>query len=129
MLSDERDGYAKLLYSMASFATGDYDVASVALRRALLTTDLLIDRPLDLRTLYKDLHQFDVQVDRLKHYVANHPKNRESRFLLGYINYATGRQEPAVVIFGSLTMEDQSDLLVNKLLKAAALSKPSTGGL
>lgn len=129
MLSDERDGYAKLLYSMTSFATGDYDVAAVALRRALLTTDLLIDRPLDIRTLYQDLHQFDVQIDRLKHYVTKHPKDRESRFLLGYINYATGRQKPAVAIFGTLSLENHDDILVSKLLKAAALSKPSTRGL
>lgn len=123
MLSDERDGYVKLLYAMTGFATGEYELAAVALRRALLTTDLLIDRPLDVRTLYQDLHKFDVQIDRLKHYVADHPKDRQSRFLLGYINYATGRQEPAVVLFGTLATENHEDILVHKLLKAAALSK------
>lgn len=124
MLSDERDGYAKLLYAVSGFAMGEYDLASIALRRALMTTDLLIDRPLDVRNLYKDLHQYDMQMDRLKRYVADHLKDRETRFLLGYLNYATGRQEPAVAIFGALSIENQEDLLSAKLLKAVSLAKP-----
>ncbi len=124
MLADERDGYAKLLYGMSSFALGEYEVASVAVRRALLTTELLIDQPLDLRTLYAEPLLFERQLDELIRRVQQNKDDQAAKFLLGYLNYSIGRVEAAVAMFTELSTIDPADTLALKLRNKAKLARP-----
>ncbi len=120
VMSDERDGYAKVLYAWANFALGNYEVAAAALRRGLLTTPDLVDYPLDLRTLYPDLEILDRQRDDLKRFIAGNPGHREAQFVWGYLLYSTGEAGPAESVFNSLESADKNDTLMSLLGDAAA---------
>jgi len=112
VLADERDGYAKVLYAWASFALGDFDVAAAALRRALLTTSDLITYPMDLRTLYSDPAPLSGQIDALFRFNAEHPANRESGLLLGYLFYSIGEADRAASILNGLADSDRTDTMM-----------------
>jgi hypothetical protein len=124
MLADERDGYAKLLYGLSNFALGEFEVASVAVRRALLTTDFLIERPLDARTLYEDPLMFEGQLERLIRHVTEHKDDGQAKFLLAYLHYSIGRADTAAAMLTDLTASDPSDTLAVKLRNAARTAKP-----
>lgn len=124
MLADERDGYAKLLYGVSNFAMGEFEVASVAVRRALLTTDFLIERPLDVRTLYADQTDFETQLDRLVQYVTEHKNDNQAKFLLAYLYYSIGRSDTAAAMLTDLTASDASDTLAVKVRDAAKATEP-----
>lgn len=119
VMTDERDGYAKTLYAWANFALGDYEAASAAIRRALLTTPDLVDYPLDLRTLYPDRAVLDRHSDALMRFLADHPQHREAQLLWGYLLYSIGQAEPAASVFTALAGADQNDTLLSLLRDAA----------
>jgi thioredoxin-like negative regulator of GroEL len=119
VLADERDGYAKLLYGLTSFATGDYAVAAVSWRRALLTSDMLIDRPPDVRYLYEDEAAFRSQFDALTRIASERPDDRDVNFVLAYLLYATGEAERAATLFDRLAETDKADALSATLAETA----------
>ena len=98
VLADERDGYAKFLYALANLALGEYDVAAVALRRALHTTPELLEYPVDVRSLYPDGSVFERQVASLAAFVRTRPTDWGARLLLGYLYYGGGEPEQAFAV-------------------------------
>jgi len=119
VMTDARDGYAKMLYAWANFALGDYEVAAAAIRRALLTTSDLVENPLDLRTLYPDRATLDRQSDGLTRFLADHPDHREAQLVWGYLLYSIGQAEPAASMFNGLAGAEPNDTLVPLLRDAA----------
>ena len=119
VLADERDGYAKMLYAWANFALGDYPVAAASIRRSLLTTNDLIDYPMDLRTLYSDPTLLEGQTEALVQFVRDHPDDREAELVLGYLYYSVGQAERAASVFTGLAGADQNDTLSSLLRDAA----------
>jgi tetratricopeptide (TPR) repeat protein len=119
VLADERDGYAKILYAWANFALGDYPVAAASIRRSLLTTNDLIDYPMDLRTLYSDPMLLEGQKEALLQFVRDHPDDREAELVLGYLYYSVGQAERAAGVFTGLAGADQNDTLLSLLRDAA----------
>jgi tetratricopeptide (TPR) repeat protein len=119
VLADERDGYVKMLFAWTQFAIGDYDTASSAMRRALLTTPDLIDYPMDLRTLYSDKTLLESQTERLRRWVADRPDHRESVLLLAYLHYSIGEAGAAAGVFQGLASRDSTDVLAAQLSDAA----------
>lgn len=109
MLADERDGYAKFLYALVNFAMGDYEVAGMAIRRALLTTADLIDYPVDVRVLYPQPLIFDTQREKLIRQVDQSPQDRGALLLLGYLHYAAGEPERALAVLDRLVEIDSDD--------------------
>ncbi len=109
MLADERDGYAKFLYALANFAMRDYEVAGIALQRALLTTPALIEYPVDVRGLYEPPFLFEAQLKHLSGFVERHTDHRGALLLLGYLHYASGQAERALVIVTALSESDTDD--------------------
>ena len=118
MFADERDGHAKLLYAMASFAMRDYELAGTALRRALITTPRLLEYPVDVRGLYTHVDLYEVQLDALVHYVATHPDDGDAQLLLGYVHYATDAPERALRVLDRLTTADPTDDLAAVLAES-----------
>ena len=119
VLTDERDGYAKLLYAWANFALGDFDTAAASLRRSLWTTTDLVDYPMDLRTLYSDRSALTLQTERLERVVAENPMNRESAMVLAYLYYSVGEADRAASMFSSVADRDADDTLAAQLRDAA----------
>jgi len=120
VMADERDGYAKLLHAVASFARGDYELAGLTARRALHTSQVLMYQPPDLRTLYADAETFRAHLVALCTYVDQHRANGNAKFLLGYVYFATGQPEDAVRLFSELAGKDDEDSLANKMYEIAS---------
>lgn len=112
VLADDDDGYAKLFYGLANFALGDYGAAATAVRRALQSIPDLIEDPIDLRVLYTDELVVQAHLARLKQLVETRPGDREARFLLGYLYYATGAPVQAQTVLQSLAGLSAEDELV-----------------
>lgn len=119
VMADERDGYAKLLYGVAAFATGDFRLAGVTIRRALRTSEGLVYRPLDVRTLYGDQSVFKTHRLALLTHVKNYPADRDAKFVLAYVDYATAQPELAAERFGELAAADKNDDLAMRLYETA----------
>jgi len=119
VFSDERDGYAKVLYAWSNFALGDYDVAAAAIRRALLTTPDLVTYPMDLRTLYSDAATLDRQTDALLRFLADRPNHAEAQLVWGYLLYSIGQADRAASVFNGLAGADANDTIVLRLRDAA----------
>lgn len=120
VLGDERDGYAKVLYATANFATGDYGVAATAIRRALLTTPELTTYPIDLRSLYADPTTLYGQMDALAKHLTAHSDDRDAAFLLAYLHYSIGEPQPAQAMFKLLAETDSTDTVASQLYQAAS---------
>lgn len=118
VLADERDGYAKFLYALANFAVGEYDVAAMALRRALSTTPEMIEYPVDVRSLYPAESVFERQMDLLARFVTAHPQDRGARLLLGYLHYGGGEPERALSVLPGAAASDPDDEVTALLLDA-----------
>ncbi len=123
VLADERDGYAKLLLALTHFAMREYDIASLALRRSLLTADVLIREPLDVRTLYDDPGLFQSQLSDLTAHVAREPWAHESHLLLAYVLFSIGEVDAAASILERFTRRNSEDVLAKQLL-ASVRSTP-----
>ena len=115
MLMDERDGYAKLLYAVASFAVGEYAVAETALRRALLTAPEVLDVPFDLRQLFAHADVWETHLGDLVGYHAGHPEDRGAALLLAYLHYASGDAVRALAVLPPLAKSDPIDVIVTLL--------------
>ena len=120
MLADERDGYAKFLYALANFALGEYEVAGMAIRRALLTTADLIEYPVDVRGLYPEAALFEAQLERMARFVAGHPDDRGALLLLGYLQYAGGHPSSSLSALDRLVEIDPDDDVVSLLRDAVS---------
>ncbi len=94
---------------MANYAAGDYDVAAMALERALLTTPDLLEHPVDVRSLSPHLVLWETHLEELVRYAAKHPSKRRARLLLGYLQYAAGDGERALSVLGPLADSDPGD--------------------
>jgi len=120
VMADERDGYAKLLYAFALFAEGDHALSALTVRRALLTSDVLVYQPPDLRTLYPEPEAFREHLSALIVHLEHQPKDHGARFLLGYVYYATGRPEEASEAFHKVSQANEDDELASRLYATAS---------
>jgi tetratricopeptide (TPR) repeat protein len=130
VMADERDGYAKFLYALSNFAAGDYGVAGLSLRRALLTTPALVEYPPDARALYPDPAVLMSQLDGLSGTVAAGAMKpdvaqSDAVLLLGYLQFAIGEPQRASETLAGLVHSDPDDTAA-AMVRDAALraSKP-----
>jgi tetratricopeptide (TPR) repeat protein len=119
VLTDDQDGIARLFYGLAQFALGDYDLAATGMRRALVVLPDLIERPIDLRSLYPDLETFESHLNKLVRFVNEHPKGTNALFVLGYVYYASAQPELAAATMRSLTELEPTDELAAKVRDAS----------
>ena len=109
VFTDEQNGYAKVLYGYANFATGDHAMASMAIRRALITTPELIDQPVDIYDLYRANDRLESHMVRLANHVDAHPADHEALFVLAYVHLAAGDVATAALEFGGLLEQFPTD--------------------
>jgi Flp pilus assembly protein TadD len=120
LLAEPDDPELVMLYGFAHFATGDYLVATLALRRALGDDPTLIDRPVDIYRLYGKPDDLAAHVDSLDRHLAADPADQDARFLAGFVRYAAGQADEAVAVFARLATEAPDDLL-SFIMRDAAL--------
>ncbi|MBU0717672.1 MAG: hypothetical protein KJ749_05435 [Planctomycetes bacterium] len=120
MLAESKDGYAKLFYGLANFATNNNQIAAEAFRRALIEAPELIEDPIDFRLLYSDPELLRAQMAELLLAVAGRPGDPELAFLLGYMYFSTGEPEQTIATLGPLAGPEADDVLA-VLVRDAAL--------
>ncbi len=125
LLEDTHDGRTKLLYGVANFATGDYEVAATALGSALMETPELIDEPVDLRSLYRDDHALRLHLDELEGSLSAGIRTGSSfatgpgALLLGYLRLAAGEPELALAALDRMIATDSAGALGSLLRDVA----------
>jgi tetratricopeptide (TPR) repeat protein len=119
VLANDDDGIARLFYGLSQFAIGDYDLAAMGMRRALVVMPDLIDRPIDLRSLYPDLETFESHLAKLVRFVEENPRGTNAMFVLGYVYYASAQPELAVPTLRKLTDLDPNDKEAAQVRNAA----------
>lgn len=118
---DERDGVALMLYAIASFARGDYDLASSGLRQALEITPELIAEPFDVRGLYSDDEELARHISSLVAAMDSSEFGNDLHLLLGYLYYSTGDPDNGAMTLAKGITITPSDSLLSSV-RAAALA-------
>ncbi|HRX85611.1 MAG TPA: hypothetical protein P5572_11390 [Phycisphaerae bacterium] len=88
-----------MLYGYAHFATGDYLIASMAIRRATEADPTLIESPIDLAGLYGNPADYQQHLAKLDAYVAANPTDLDAKYVSGFARYASGDPNGAGAIF------------------------------
>jgi hypothetical protein len=98
-----------MLYGYAHFATGDYLVAAMAVRRATTADATLIESPIDLAGLYRNRADYQAHLDKLDAHVAASPGDLDAKYLAGFARYASGDPGGAGAIFAECMAAAPSD--------------------
>jgi tetratricopeptide (TPR) repeat protein len=116
-----------MMYGFAHFATGDYLVATLAIRRAIKDDPTLIESPVDILGLYASEDQFNAQVARLDDALRQNDQDVDARFLAGFVRYAAGRAGEAQNYFAgcaAFAPQEPTNLLMRDAAMRAA-SRPA----
>ena len=101
-LADRQNIDATLAYAMARFATGDYQIAALAIRRGVRRLPDVVDSGFDLRARYGNLAEFEQHLARLEEYVRQEPGAVDGWIVLGFVRHFSGQQELAAETFRRL---------------------------
>ena len=119
VLAMPEDAELLMLYGYAHFATGDYMVASLSIRRALLADPTLIDTPVDIYRIYGNPADLSAHMDQLDHYLVTDETDADARFLAGFVRHASGQTSEAIVVFSQCMKESPDDFLLVIMRDAA----------
>jgi len=120
ILTEPDEAQLIMLYGYAHFATGDYLVSAMAIRRATEMDATLIDQPIDLAALYRDPAVFQSHLGQLDAHLAAEPKDIDARYLAGFARFASGDPNGAGALFAEC-MAAAPDDTTYFILRDAAL--------
>ncbi len=126
-LDDPDNVDALLAYAVARFATGDYSVAAIALRRGVSKYPEVVNSAFDIRDRYGEVDDFVKHVEALEDYVRQNPDDADGWLMLGFVRHFTGERAQAQTTFEILQRRsvrdtELADLFINA--KAPAESGP-----
>lgn len=125
LLAEPDDPELVMLYGYAHFATGDWLVAALSIRRAIEADATLIDRPIDISSLYPSRSDYQAHLNRLDSYLAGNRRDIDARFLAGFVRYAAGNPDGAIPDFAecaSLAPGDSTYLILRDAAMRASVS-------
>ena len=76
-----------LAYAVARFASGDYEMSALAIRRGVRQMPEVVDVPLDVRERYSIGDDFPRQLRALEDYVLQNPDQADGWLVLGFIRH------------------------------------------
>lgn len=132
-LQDPNNVDASLAYAVARFATGDYAVASVAIRRGISRMPEIVDSRFDIRLRYGKMEDLNKHVQAVADFVQAHPDDPDSTLVLGFVQHFIGQRDAARETFGRLRELSPADgdlarvFLNAKPLPAEPATAPGTG--
>ena len=118
----------KFALGHALFAKGDYGFAAAALREGLREVSDAPVRELDTRQFYGATLDYEAHRKRLEKWLAEHPDDKQAKFLMGYVCYFGGDPDRARTIFAELLSTNADDAAVKpfmKRLSKAARTQPT----
>ena len=108
-MADPSNADGTLAYAVARFATGNYGVAALAVRRGVLSYPEVVNVDFDIRDRYDERGDFDRQLRRLEEFVRTRPDSADSWLVLGFVRYFTGQRELAQRTFEVLQRQSAED--------------------
>ena len=107
----------KFALGHALFAKGDYGFAAAALREGLRGVSDGPARKLDTRQFYGAALDYEAHRKRLEKWLAEHPDDKQAKFLMGYVCYFGGDLDRAQAIFSELLSANADDAAVKPFMK------------
>lgn len=104
---DNVDG--TLAYAVARFATGDYAISAIAIRRGIRRVCEVVNSGFDIRDRYSKPEDFEQHVQMLEDYLAEHPENADAVLVAGFVLHFAGQYDEAAEVFNELKRLSPSD--------------------
>jgi tetratricopeptide (TPR) repeat protein len=98
-----------LAYAVARFATGDYAISAIAIRRGIRRFCEVVDSGFDIRDRYDDQEDFDRHVRMLEQFLDDRPENVDATIVAGFVLHFAGQREQAVQVFNEVKRLSPSD--------------------
>jgi hypothetical protein len=111
-LADRHNIDATLAYAVARFATGDYQISALAVRRGIRRMPEVVNSGFDVRDRYGNPDDFEKHLSRLERFVVENPELEEGWTVLGFIRHFSGQRELAAETFEGLKTLPKADLEV-----------------
>ncbi len=109
-------GILRFARAHALFAKGDYDAASLEIRRGLDSLPEWVETGVGLAALYDDVEALEAQRGALVAHVLAKPKDGEALVVLAYVDFFSGRIDEAEATFRLLASERAGDPLAGHFL-------------
>jgi len=84
---------ALLAYAVARFATGDYAVSAIAIRRGVGKFPGVVNAAFDVRDRYGQLEDFERHLIRIERFAQEHPEDIDGWLVLGFIRHFSDQRE------------------------------------
>ena len=114
-----------LAYAVARFATGDYGVSALAIRRGIQRFPEVVNSGFDLRDRYGKMEDFDQHLAALEQFVRENPDNIDGWVVLGLVRHFTGQRELARRTFELVKRQSPEDTELSEVFLNAN-NLPST---
>jgi tetratricopeptide (TPR) repeat protein len=111
---------ALLAYAVARFATGDYAVSAIAIRRGVSKFPGVVNAAFDVRDRYGRPDDFEPQMVQLERFVQVHPDDIDAWLVLGFIRHFSDQRELSARTFQLLLKTaDESDAMIAEIFLTA----------
>jgi len=88
-LQDPANVDAALAYAIARFATGDYPVAAIAIRRGVSRLPEIVNSTFDIRERYGNPADLDRHLQALQTFLNEHPDHVDGLLVFGFVQHFT----------------------------------------
>ena len=111
-LADRQNVDATLAYAISRFATGDYQISALAVRRGIRRIPEVVDSAFDVRSRYGNVDHFRDHLARLEAYLVDHRDDSDAWIVLGFVKHFSGEREHAAEIFRRLKELPRADAVL-----------------
>ncbi|HSW47326.1 MAG TPA: hypothetical protein VLM89_17315 [Phycisphaerae bacterium] len=108
-LQDPANIDASLAYAVARFATGDYAVAAIAIRRGVSRLPDIVNSPFDIRDRYGNQEDLSRHIQALNSFLVQQPDNVDALVVAGFVQHFTGQRDAARGAFEQLRQISRPD--------------------
>ncbi len=112
------DSYAKLGLGHSAFASGNYQLASFALRRAVTESSETLQEQGNPQDYYSDHFFFEVQYRSLEQALEDDPQDSSLHFLVGYYAFFSEDYQKSAQALEKLLRLNPDDLAAQRLYQA-----------
>lgn len=117
---------AALAYAVARFATGDYAVSAISIRRGIGRLPDIVNSLFAIQDRYGKVGDLDQHMQSLVTFLRDHPDNVDAVLVLGFVQHFTGQRGAAKDTFGQLRRMSKEDAqLADTFLNAKPLPEPT----
>jgi tetratricopeptide (TPR) repeat protein len=123
-MEDRENPDAMLAFAVARFATEDYRISALAIRRGISQFPELVDSAFNIVDRYGDKDDFKDHLEELEEYVEDHPENADGWLVMGFVQHFMHARERAAKTFEALKHRSPKDAeLADVFLKAKPLAE------